>query len=160
MRYSTASSMKRKLRARTLKKKKNQPTTTRYEKKKKIGFARLLLYNTTHSPCVQLEPGLVCIIVVVCLSDHWQISEEGQHNLWVALNYLKCHVGDCGSGVEPASWKVTGSIPLICMLKCPWASYWTTNCSWCAVQHLAWLPPPSVYECMYELVLVVLVSVC
>ena len=48
------------------------------------------------------------------------------------------------SGAEPASCysKVTGSIVLVCMSKCPWARHWTPNCSWCA---------PSVYECMYEL---------
>ena len=40
---------------------------------------------------------------------------------------------------------------LVCMLNCPWARYWTSNCSWCAGRHLAWQPPPSVYECMYEL---------
>ena len=61
-----------------------------------------------------------------------------------------CYVGVCGSGVEPASCyrKFTCSIPLVCILKCPWARYWTPNCSWCAGQHLAWPPPPSVYECM------------
>ena len=34
-------------------------------------------------------------------------------------------LGGCGSGVEPPScyWKVAGSVPLVCMLKCPWARY-------------------------------------
>ena len=56
----------------------------------------------------------------------------------------------CCSEVEPASCyrKVTGLFPLVCMLKCPWARYWTRNCSWCAGPHLAWQPPPSVYKCM------------
>ena len=63
---------------------------------------------------------------------------------------IKCH--HCGSGVEPTSCylKVAGLIPLVCMSKCPWAR-WTPNCSWCAGWHLAWQPPPSVYECMYKL---------
>ena len=48
--------------------------------------------------------------------------------------------GGCGSGGEPASCyrKVTGSIALVCMLKCPGARYWTPNCSWCTGRHLAW----------------------
>ena len=55
--------------------------------------------------------------------------------------------GSCGSGVEPVScyWKVAGSIPFICMPKCPWARHWTPNCSWCADRHLSWQPPSSVY---------------
>ena len=42
-----------------------------------------------------------------------------------------------GCEVEPAScyWRVAWSIPLVCMAKCPWARYWTPNCSWCAGQH-------------------------
>ena len=50
--------------------------------------------------------------------------------------------GCCDSGEEPASCyrKVAGSIPLVCMWKCP-------NCPWCAGRHLAWQPPPSVCEC-------------
>ena len=34
-------------------------------------------------------------------------------------------VGGCGSGVEAVSCyqKVAGLIPLVCMLKCPWARY-------------------------------------
>ena len=42
-------------------------------------------------------------------------------------------MGGCGSGVEPVSCyqKVAGLIPLICMLKCPWARHQTPNCSWC-----------------------------
>ena len=28
--------------------------------------------------------------------------------------------------------KVAGSIPLVCMSKCPWVRYWTPDCSWCA----------------------------
>ena len=47
--------------------------------------------------------------------------------------------------------KDAGSIPLVCMSKCPWARYWTPNCSWCAGWHLALQPPPSGYECMNEL---------
>ena len=65
---------------------------------------------------------------------------------WVASNfsnYICINEGSCGSGVE-----VAGSIPLVCMSKCPWAKYWTPNCSWCAGRHLAWQPPPSVYEYM------------
>ena len=40
--------------------------------------------------------------------------------------------------VEPAScyWKVAGLIPLVCMSKCPWARYWTPNCSWSMVGSL------------------------
>ena len=55
------------------------------------------------------------------------------------------------SDVEPAPCyqKVAGLIPLVCMLKCPWARCWTTNCSWCADWQLAWQTPPSVW--MYEL---------
>ena len=44
--------------------------------------------------------------------------------------------------------KVAGSIPLICMSKCPWARCWTPHGSWCAGRQLAWQPPPSIYECM------------
>ena len=45
---------------------------------------------------------------------------------WLVINYqMSCYQ------------KVAGSIPLVCMPKCPWA-----NCSWCAV--LARQPPPSV----------------
>ena len=56
--------------------------------------------------------------------------------------------GGCGSVVEPASCyqKVAGLISLICISKCPWATYWTPNCSWRAGRHLTWQPPPSVYE--------------
>ena len=61
--------------------------------------------------------------------------------------------GGCGSGVESASCyrKVAGSVSLVCMWKCPWTRYWTPHCSWCAGRHLAWQPPPEVYERMYEL---------
>ena len=31
--------------------------------------------------------------------------------------------------------KVAGSVPLVCMSKCPWARHWTPNCSWCAGRH-------------------------
>ena len=33
--------------------------------------------------------------------------------------------GGCGSGVEPASCdrEVAGSIPLVCVSRCPWAKY-------------------------------------
>ena len=70
--------------------------------------------------------------------------------------YIKVYLHGWGvrlHGVEPASCyqKVAGSIPLVCILKCPWARYWTPNCSWCAGWHLALQPPPSVYECRYEL---------
>ena len=43
-------------------------------------------------------------------------------------------------GVEPASChqNVAGSIPLVCISKCPWARYSTPNCSWCAGRHPAW----------------------
>ena len=44
--------------------------------------------------------------------------------------------------------KYVGFIPLVCMLKCPCARYWTPNCSWCADLHLAQQPQPSVYACM------------
>ena len=39
--------------------------------------------------------------------------------------------------MEPASCyrKVAVLIPLVCMSKCPWAKYWTPNCSWCAGLH-------------------------
>ena len=47
-------------------------------------------------------------------------------------------VGGCGSGIEPVS----------CYLRV-------------AGRHLAWQPPPSVYECVYEILLVTLdKSVC
>ena len=36
----------------------------------------------------------------------------------------------------PCYQKVTGSFPLVCMSKCPWARYWTPNC-WRAGQQLA-----------------------
>ena len=38
---------------------------------------------------------------------------------------------------EPASCycQLTGSIPLVCMSKCPWARYGTPNCSWCWSTH-------------------------
>ena len=54
------------------------------------------------------------------------------------------------SGVEAAFCyrNVAGSIPQFCMSECPWARHWTPNG---AGRHLAWQPPPSVYECMYEL---------
>ena len=44
----------------------------------------------------------------------------------------------------------SGLIPLVCMSKCSWARYWIPNCSWYAGRHLAWQPPPLVYECIYE----------
>ena len=49
----------------------------------------------------------------------------------------RCQVSSCGSGLEPASCyqKVAGLISLVCMSKCPWARYWTPNCSWCAGRH-------------------------
>ena len=63
--------------------------------------------------------------------------------------------GGYESGVEPESGYQTeaGSIHLVCMLKCPWARYWTPNCSWCAGRHFAWQPSSSVFECVYELLL-------
>ena len=41
----------------------------------------------------------------------------------LGLNFCFCPA--VAQGVEPAScyWKVTGSIPLVCMSKCPWAKY-------------------------------------
>ena len=53
--------------------------------------------------------------------------------------------GSCGAGVEPASCyqKAAGSIP--CMSECPWASWWSPNCSLCADRYLAWQP----HLCMY-----------
>ena len=55
-----------------------------------------------------------------------------------------------GSGVEPPSCylRVAGSIPLVCLSNCPWARYWTPNCSWCAGQHLH---GSHHHQCMYEL---------
>ena len=44
------------------------------------------------------------------------------------------------------------------MSKCPWARYWSPNGSWCAGRHLEWQPPPSVYQCMYELVELIRIS--
>ena len=56
-------------------------------------------------------------------------------------------LSDSGSGIEPVSCylKVACSIPLVCMLKDPWARYWPPN-SWCAGWHLALQPPVTVYE--------------
>ena len=42
------------------------------------------------------------------------------------------------------------------LVRFPWSACWRVpgqdtepqNCSWCAGWHLAWRPPPSVYECM------------
>ena len=48
----------------------------------------------------------------------------------VSLKIPICLIqASCGSGVEPASCyvKVRGSIPLVCMSKCPLARYWTPN---------------------------------
>ena len=56
--------------------------------------------------------------------------------------------GGCGSGVESCYREVAGLTLLVWMSECPWARCWTPSCSWCAGWHLAWQPPPSVYECM------------
>ena len=93
----------------------------------------------------------------------WHVQDRGgsRHSGGVHLQAKKCgrwyrgtlHAGSCGSGVELVSCyqKVAGSVPLVCMSKCPGARYWTQNCSRCAGWHLAWQPPPSMYECIYEL---------
>ena len=38
-----------------------------------------------------------------------------------------------------------------CQSVLSWARYWIPNCSWRVGRHFAWQPPPSMYECMYEL---------
>ena len=83
-------------------------------------------------------------IILAHWISHWTVIQS----YWHQGKHLSMHLGGCGS--EPASCyrKVVGSIPLVCMLKCPWARCWTPNCSWCAGRHLAWQPSPSVYECM------------
>ena len=88
------------------------------------------------------------------LWKHWEIQNQANNfsciffHVWKISPEMFSSEGGCGSGVEPASCyqKVTGSTPLVCMLKCPWARYWTPNCSWCAGRYLAWQPPPC--ECM------------
>ena len=57
----------------------------------------------------------------------------------------------CRSGVESACYyrKVAGLIPQVCMLKCPWSRYRTSNSSGCAGQHLAWH-----HQCMNVLITV------
>ena len=42
-------------------------------------------------------------------------------------------------------WRSLVRFPMVCMSKCPWARYWTPNCSWCAGRHLALQPLSSVY---------------
>ena len=84
------------------------------------------------------------------LTAHWlrcwlnyMIAEFGR--FWSYLSYfvgLECML---------CYLKVVGSVPLVCMSKCSWARYWTPDCSWCAGLHLVCQPPPSVYECMYDL---------
>ena len=65
----------------------------------------------------------------------------------------RINMGVCSSGVGSVCyyWKVAGLSPLVCMSKCLQARCWTPNCSWFAGLHLAWQSPPSVYECIYEL---------
>ena len=75
-------------------------------------------------------------------SAHFQSCFATKTSIW----------GGCGSRVEPASChqKAAGSIPPVCMLKCPWARYWTLNSSWCAGQRFVSQPPPSVYVWIVE----------
>ena len=63
------------------------------------------------------------------------------HTLQLIHNLSSNGYKDCRQ-VEPASCyqEVVGSIPLVCMSKCPYARHWTPNCSWCAGRHLAWQP--------------------
>ena len=59
------------------------------------------------------------------------VQTNGQNPKWLTSHLVqtKCEgcvswlFYDCGSGVEPASChrKVAGSIPLVCMSKCPWS---------------------------------------
>ena len=71
-------------------------------------------------------------------------SKQGQYQ--TILKVLESHamrthyLGGAVAQVEPASCnrKVASSIPHVCMSKCPWARYWTPNCSWCAGRHLAY----------------------
>ena len=85
-------------------------------------------------------------LVILCLSVKSSYSMPIRSPSAAAPNW-----GGCGSGVEPASChlKVASSIPLVCMPKCLWVRYWTPNRSWCAGRHLAWQPPPSMYELQY-----------
>ena len=66
-----------------------------------------------------------------------QISVNPHLILAFFMNHTSI-VGGSSSGVQPACCyrKVAGSTPLVSMLKCPWARYWTTDCSWCAGRHL------------------------
>ena len=81
-----------------------------------------------------------------------QQGEAGWLLLFWKHTALSCCIwqpsGGCGSGVELAFCyrKVAGFIPLVCMSKCPWAISWNPNCLWCAGQHLAWQPPPSLFK--------------
>ena len=106
--------------------------------------------------CITLNP-LRCFspCKTLAVPAHLLLCLTCQHfTFWPSCKFGKfstCYGASVAQWVEPAScfWKVAGLIPLVCILKCPWASYWTPNCSWCAGQHLAWQPPPSLYACMY-----------
>ena len=47
-----------------------------------------------------------------------------------------------------------------CTSECPWARYWSPNCSWWAGRHLAWQPLLSLCECVCEWVNVISVVKC
>ena len=50
-------------------------------------------------------------------------------NSYLSMMACWCSIFILNTGVEPAScyWRVTGSIPLVCMSKCPRARYWAPN---------------------------------
>ena len=62
---------------------------------------------------------------------------------------------------ESCSSKVVGSIPLICMSKCPWARYWTLNCSWCCWS-TPYMAAPAISVWVFDELLYVMLdkSVC
>ena len=73
---------------------------------------------------------------------------------WLRLRRLSC----CS-----LIWRlvVPSLAPAVNMLRGWRSSYWTPECSWCARRHLAWQPPPLLYECMCELLYVALdKSIC
>ena len=70
-------------------------------------------------------------------------------------NYFHNFCGGCGP-MGRVGHLVIGRSPVripappTCMLKCPWARYWTPKLLLTSSWRLAWQPSSSVYECVYE----------
>ena len=93
----------------------------------------------------------VCYWCLLCTKSIWSITDQSDgfrgHIIWLAW---VCYCQKNKIKWNSLEWsKKRASILLTEGRRfdsCPWARYWTPNCSWCAGQHLAWQPLPSVYE--------------